>query len=73
MATVFRAAAALLMSLVFVAQARAEPIPIMGGTLSSGTNFPDFRATFALIVPGGAVEGNWPGSALQVSGACVAS
>lgn len=72
MATVFRAAAALLMSLVFVAQARAEPIPIMGGTLSSGTNFPDFRATFALTVPGGAVEGNWPGGALQVSGACFA-
>ena len=50
MAPVFRASVASLAILLLNAPASAEPIPITGGTLTSGTFTNEYRAQFSLSV-----------------------
>ena len=54
------AAAALLISVLVIVPASAEPIPITGGTLTTGSAPSDFRAMFSLLVDGGTIQGQWP-------------
>lgn len=63
MAPMFRASVVSLAILLLNAPASAEPIPITGGTLTSGTFTNEYRAEFSLSVPGGRAEGRWaPGN-----------
>jgi hypothetical protein len=60
-------ALALLITTLYVAPARAEPIPITAGSLNSGTLAFDFRAVFSLSVEGGRIEGEWPRGTVAAS------
>ena len=65
---------ALLISALFAAPARAEPIAITGGSLNSGTLAFDFRAVFSLSVEQGSIVGEWPRgtvAAANCAGGCV--
>lgn len=67
-------ASALLINALVVTAAAADPIPITGGTLQSGSIGSDFRAVFALSVEGGNIVGEWPSgtvSGISCVGGCV--
>ena len=51
---------ALLVGMLGAVPASADPIPIRGGTLTSGSPVSDFRAMFSLSVDAGMIVGEWP-------------
>ena len=53
-------AVSLLIGVMSSNRASADPIPIIGGTLHTGSPTADFRAVFSLVVEGGTITGEWP-------------
>ena len=52
----------LIVTLLATASASAEPIQIIGGTLTTTTSpAPEFRAQYSLILADGSLAGQWPG------------
>jgi hypothetical protein len=76
MAIVLRFTAPLLISLLALRPAAAEPIQIVGGTLTTSTfSAPDFRAQYSILLSDGVLEGQWPDgtvSAISCIGGCAA-
>ena len=77
MAIVLRLTAPLLITLLasMPGSVCAEPIQIVGGTLTTTTfGAPDFRAQYSLSLTDGSLEGQWPNgtvSAISCFGGCV--